>query len=848
MDNKNLISIPELSLVIMIGASGSGKTSFAHKYFKATEILSSDSCRALVSDDENNQDATDDAFDVLFFIASKRLAAGKMVVVDATNVQPESRKKLVELARKYHVIPVAIVLNTPQTVCAARNLLRPNRQFNKHVVTNQYNQLQRSIKHLHREGIRYVYTLTTDEEINNSLIVRTPLWNNKKQEHGPFDIIGDIHGCFDELVLLLENLGYTIQQGDAGFVVTHPDNRKIIFVGDLVDRGPKTPATLRLVMDTVRAGVAFCVVGNHDDKLKRALQGSNVTIAHGLAESLEQLKGETPAFKKELITFFEGLISHYVFDDGKLAVAHAGLKEEYIGRGSAHIRDFCMFGEVTGEIDTFGLPVRYPWASEYRGETMIVYGHTPVPEAEWINNTINVDTGCVFGGKLSALRYPEKEIVSVPAAQVYYEPIRPLQVTAATRSENTLDINDVIGKRIITTSLHHTVTIQEENACAALEVMSRFAIDPRWLIYLPPTMSPTDTTNIEGLLEHPHEIFSYYRNRGVQQVICQEKHMGSRALVVICKDTATVQKRFGIESINPGICYTRTGRNFFDDAATETLFLNRIQNAVSKAGLWEKHNTDWFLFDGELMPWSAKAQDLLKDQYAAVGACATQALQSASSLLAHTPSSIEGVAQLHQHFNQRADTITRYQGAYRAYCWPVATIDDYKFAPFHILAHEGNNNMQQDHLWHLDSITQLCSADPKILRTTQHLLVNTEDADSCAQAITWWTDLTSKGGEGMVVKPLGFTVQSNKGLLQPGIKCRGREYLRIIYGPEYTLPEHMARLRSRNVSRKRSLALREYALGHEALQRFVNREPLYRVHEAVFGVLALESEPIDPRL
>jgi protein phosphatase len=844
---SNILKIPELSLVMLVGASGCGKSSFARKHFKATEIISSDFCRGLVSDDENDQAATKDAFEVLHFIASKRLTSGRLTVVDATNVQPEARKTLVDLARKHHVLPVAIVLNLPEDVCHERNRNRPDRQFGRHVVGNQSNQLRRSLRGMRKEGISNVHVLNSVAEVDAAVIERTKLWNNLKHEKGPFDLIGDIHGCFDETLVLLQKLGYQVQKNDS-YQVSHPEGRKVIFVGDLVDRGPKTPEVLRLVMDMVTSGAGFCVNGNHDDKLKRKLSGRDVKIAHGLAESLAQLETEPQEFKEKVVKFLDGLISHYVFDEGKLAVAHAGIKEHYIGRGSPRIREFCMYGETTGEIDEFGLPVRYPWARDYRGKTMIVYGHTPVPEVEWLNNTINIDTGCVFGGKLTALRYPEKELVTVQAAQVYCEPMKPLNFEAETRvRDDILDIDDVIGKRIVSTSLHHNITIREENAIAALEVMSRFAVDPRWLIYLPPTMSPTETTKEEGLLEHPAEAFSFYRSRDIAKVICEEKHMGSRAIVVVCKDNETARKRFGITGGESGVCYTRTGRSFFNKPEMEAEFIARVGQAISKAGLWEEFNTGWFCFDCELMPWSAKAMALLARQYGPVGASSTAVLPEAAALLAQA-GKIEGAPALQKKFAERADMAVLYRDAYRRYCWPVQSIGDYKLAPFHILASEGSFNMDKDHLWHMEVIYRLCDADPELFRKTAYKLVDTGDAASCAEATGWWTDMTAGGGEGMVVKPLGFTAKGNKGLVQPGIKCRGREYLRIIYGPEYTAPEHLQRLRSRGLGAKRSLALREYALGYEALERFVKQEPLYRVHESVFGVLALESEPVDPRL
>ena len=846
----NKITIPELSLVMLVGSSGCGKSTFAKKHFKETEVISSDYCRALVSDDENDQACTPDAFDVLHFIAGKRLKAGKLTVIDATNVQAESRKSLIQLARRYHVLPIAIVLNIPRNICFERNQSRPDRNFGKHVIWNQHNQLQRSLRSLKkREGITQVHVFNSVEEVDTVEIQRKPTWTNKSSEKGPFDIIGDIHGCFDETLQLLEKLGYIIEKGEK-YNVTHPENRRIIFVGDLVDRGPNSPEVLRLVMDTTASGVAFCVNGNHDDKLKRKLMGRNVTVNHGLEETLDQLELESAAFKDTIRGFLKGLISHLVFDDGKLAVTHAGLKEEYLGRGSPRIREFCMYGETTGEIDEFGLPVRYPWAKSYRGDTTIVYGHTPIPEPEWLNKTINIDTGCVFGGKLTALRYPENELISVDAAKVYCEPTKPLDHEAQARAEDTiLDMEDVTGKRIISTQLHHNVTIPEENTIAALEVMSRFAIDPRWLIYLPPTMSPSETCKGGPWLEHPAEAFAFYQKQGVHKLICEEKHMGSRAIIVLCRNKETAQQRFGITNDEIGSCYTRTGRSFFSENKVEQEFLRRVQHAITKSGLWEKLDANWICFDTELMPWSAKAQTLIEQQYAPVSAAAEAALPEVTKLLRLAANrNVDGVEALHDQFSNRLKMVESYREAYRQYCWPVESISDYKLAPFHILAHENSFNMDKDHLWHMEMINLLCDADPELFHKTAYKIVATEDEATCQETIAWWEEMTNKGGEGMVVKPLNFTVKTGKGLLQPGIKCRGREYLRIIYGPEYTAPENMERLRPRGLRTKRSLALREYALGYEALHHFVNNAPLYKVHEAVFGVLALETEPVDPRL
>jgi protein phosphatase len=865
------ISIPNLSLVVLIGPSGSGKSTFARRHFRPTEVLSSDACRAMVGDDETVQSVTKDAFELLRFIAGKRLALGRLTVIDATNVQPEARKPLVELARQYHCLPVAIVLNLPERICQERNRGRTDRNFGPHVIRKQKTQLRQSFRGLGKEGFRNIFIMDTPEDVEAATVERVPLWSDKRDEHGPFDIIGDIHGCCDELEELLGRLGYVescldyddSDWGNRAFV--HPEGRKAVFLGDLVDRGPRILDAVKLVRNMVYLGSALCVPGNHDMKLLKALRGKNVRVTHGLADTLAEidaLPDEVRAsFCRELAGFLDGLVSRYVLDDGKLVVAHAGMKEEMQGRGSSKVRDFALYGETTGETDEFGLPVRFDWAREYRGQAMVVYGHTPVPEPEWLNRTVNIDTGCVFGGKLTALRYPETEFVSVPAARTYSEPVRPFlppetpvpRLSAQHAHDEVLDAEDVLGKRIIPTRLRGNVTIREENAAAALEVMSRFAADPRWLIYLPPTVSPCETSGEPGLLEHPAEAFAYYRSEGVARVICEEKHMGSRAVVVVCRDEAAARDRFGVATGELGIIYTRTGRRFFDDPDRERQLLDRVRAALTAVDIWGRLDTDWACLDGELMPWSAKAQELLRTQYAAVGAAGSASLPRAVTVLGQAAGRLEGeerekLLQTGDAYRRREQDIGRFVAAYRQYCWPVESLSDLKLAPFHLLASEGHVHTDKDHPWHMENLAEICRADPELLLATRYKVVDVTDPASQAAGVAWWEELTGRGGEGMVVKPLSFIHRGRRGLSQPAVKCRGREYLRIIYGPEYMAETNLARLRSRGLGRKRSLALGEFALGVEGLERFVRREPLRRVHECVFGVLALESEPVDPRL
>ncbi|WP_165985944.1 polynucleotide kinase-phosphatase [Streptomyces sp. YIM 98790] len=921
------LAIPDLSLVVLIGTTGSGKSTFARRHFLPTQVVSSDVCRGLVADDENDQSATPDAFDLLHYIAAKRLAAGRLTVVDATNVQREARARLVGLAREHDVLPVAVVLDVPEPVCRERNATRPDRAgLPGHVLPRQLRELRRSLGGLRREGFRHIHVLRGTEEVDAARVVLRPRFNDLRHLTGPFDIIGDVHGCRSELETLLGGrLGYAIERDGRGRPVgaRHPEGRTAVFVGDLVDRGPDSPGVLRLVMGMVADGTALCVPGNHEEKLSRYLAGRRVKVAHGLAETIEQLERveqeekkekekqrekqreeqreeqragrERPGdvrqhaepdgggFRERLRAFLSGLVSHYVLDGGRLVVAHAGLPERYHGRTSGRVRAHALYGETTGETDEFGLPVRYPWAEDYRGRAAVVYGHTPVPRASWLNNTICLDTGAVFGGRLTALRWPERQVVDTPAERVWYEPVRPLATDAPGGGDGRpLDLADVQGRRIVTTRHAGRLTVREENAAAALEVMSRFAVDPRLLLYLPPTMAPCATAAEEGYLEHPAEAFAAYRAAGVREVICEEKHMGSRAVVLVARDPGVPAERFGAEPGTPGAVWTRTGRAFFDDGAVTARLLERLATAVGGAGLWEELDTDWLLLDAELMPWSLKAGGLLRHQYAAVGAAARAAFPEVLAVLEAAEArgvALQGGLRARQH--ERAADAAAFTDAYRRYCWPTGSDhgdhgdrgdrgngstgagedagggppSGVRLAPFGLLAAEGRSLAGLAHDRQLALVDRMIAAEPRapggagLLAPTRRLVVDTADEASVAAGTGWWLELTAAGGEGMVVKPLAAQARDGEGRpVQPGIKCRGREYLRIVYGPEYTRPENLSRLRERHLGHKRSLALREHALGLEALDRLAAGEPLWRVHEAVFAVLALESEPVDPRL
>ena len=324
--------------------------------------------------------------------------------------------------------------------------------------------------------------------------------------------------------------------------------------------------------------------------------------------------------------------------------------------------------------------------------------------------------------------------------------------------------------------------------------------------------------------------------------------MGSRAVIALCKTAGAARARFGVTGEETGAIWTRTGRSFFNDNATTEALLAQVRLAADNAGLWDEIASDWLLLDAEIMPWSAKAGSLIENQYAPVAASSHAGLTAAADALARAMDRGLDIASIRDRFIDRVRRAESYGKAWAPYIWPVAGIGDLKVAPFHLLASEGHVWYDHDHVWHMGVADRMAMSSGTVIKRTQWRTVALDDDSAIQDAVAWWETLTERGGEGMVVKPRAFVARGKKGLIQPALKVRGREYLRIIYGPEYDAPEHIIRLRQRILGGKRNLALREFALGHEALKRFVAREPLRRIHECVFAVLALESEPIDPRL
>lgn len=374
-----LIKLPTFCLVLLIGPPGAGKTHFANHYFSPEEIVTPDPV-----------------------VINDRLIKQHLTLVDAAHLDKHEREALKVIAKRNHCPVFAVVFNT----------------LSEHQKLMQ--KLCATLKHEKWAGLT---VLNSFDETNNISIERYKLDIDKSDDHGPFDIIGDVHGCYDELRALLIKLGYHVNEdliySNESAVTTHL-NRKVVFVGDLVDRGPNSVAVLALIMNMVKHGLALCIAGNHDIKLSSYLKGKKVQISHGLETTVKEFEQVTPEFKQSVITFIDNIPIYYVFDNQQLVVAHAGMLDFYQGRMSPKIRSFSLFGDTSSELDEQGYPIRRDWAKGYQGNAMVVYGHTAVTELKWVNNTLCIDTSCVFGGKLTALRYPERETVSVNASHIYY--------------------------------------------------------------------------------------------------------------------------------------------------------------------------------------------------------------------------------------------------------------------------------------------------------------------------------------------------------------------------------------------------------------------------------------------
>lgn len=866
-EKQRTILFPHAGIIVLVGPSNSGKTTLLRRLVDEgtllqTEIVSSDDFRSMLGDTDfmdwknrpreeadiifnDYQLLSSLAFEAMNLVIAMRCRLGKLTVVDATHLQEEYRKQYLDLADKYNVPCMAWVLDVPEETLLERDVQREHPRGRQRV-KQQYGQFKRSLRSVKDEGFASTYFLKNTESV---LFERkqNPLW--VEIDKG-LDIIGDIHGCYEEMIELLERLEY---KEDEKGLYKHPEGRQLISVGDVLSRGPESLKTMRFWKKHVDAGIARMIDSNHGWKIARYLDGRKVTLSHGdeniaaelEAFALEAGDEEAKGLRDELKQFLLSAPSHLLFGRNgvrRVVVTHAGIRDEYIGKQSKRIQDFCRYGDTDG-MDGKGAPVRKEWYVEHESGEIIVWGHDPRPFPTVVKNTVNIDQGAVFGGSLTAYRYPEGKFVSVKAKRDYAgDPDSPLIRWERGRFSPP-NLRKFVEGYSVQTDLYGEITLRGEFVKAAIDTVSHFTVPLEELVYIPPTMSPPPSVSIdENYLEHPREAFAYFRAQGVKTMIAEKKHMGSRAILLLFRDEEAALSYVGRPSL--GTIYTRTGRAFFD-RDTESEVLRRLNADLVRANYFAKNNTDLLLLDAEIVPWNLKARELISSQYAHVAEAALLDREHLLEKLREAERSGRDVTSWIQEMEEKLQNAHLFKEAFQKYCWDVSGLEGIKIAPFHTLAHSGQTFFEHSHLWHMEHNRELAELSPLFMETEYRTVCNQADEE---QIIRWWEEMTEDGHEGIVIKPETFITRNGDKLVQPALKVRGRKYLHIIYGIDYLQPDNLVRLKQRKTSKKERNALMECALSRESVERFIRKEPIERVHECVLAALSLESDPVDPRL
>ncbi len=867
---KNQITLPSTGIVLMIGPSNSGKTTLLNKLveekvLKNTEVVSSDQFRLLVSDTDfiqwsgRSKDEADvlsyeyqliskKAFDVMDNLIEVRCRLGKLTVIDATHLYSDDRKKYVEIARKHHVPVIAISLDVPEGILIERD---DNRDFprGRKRIKQQYRTFKQNVRFLKKEGFKASFVLDY-RDIEKITFVRriNPLELNIGNG---IDIIGDIHGCFDELRELLDKLGY--KENEEGLYI-HPEGRRFVSIGDVISRGPKSLDTLLFFKKHIESGLAYMIDSNHGWKIARWLEGRKVSLSHGDEKFAEEFEQYTRGYREEAANKLREELkhlllsspAHYVFYKNGVPVlitTHAGIKDHYIGKQSDRISDFCRYGDTDG-FDEKGKPIRKDWFINHKSQELIVWGHDPKPAPLIINNTVNIDQGAVFGGSLTAYSFPERKFISVKAKQDYSGmEDNPLKEWEQKRLDPPNIIRFIEGYHVLTTD-YGEVKIFSELAKPAVDAVSHFTIPIEELVYIPPTMSPAPkTSELDNYLEHPIEAFQYYKSNGINKLVVEKKHMGSRAVMLLFKNKDIAKQYIDQEKL--GTIYTRTGRAFFTKDM-ESEILNQLNHDLNRYGYFDKYHTDFVLLDAEILPWNLKAKELINSQYSHVSEVALMDRKKLQENLNRAITNGKDIKNWIAENEMKLQNAKVFNEVFQFYCWDTDGIKGIQIAPFHILAHSTDTFFNMTHEWHMQMNREFANISDLFIETEYKIVT---DEKSEKEAIRWWKEITQNGHEGFVVKPESFIPRNEKGqLLQQAIKVRGRKYLHIIYGMDYLLPENLKRLKKRNVGKKQRNALKEFALGLESVRRFVTKDSIDRIHECVLGTLALEEDPIDPRL
>lgn len=866
MSRKMLL--PQTGIVLMMGPSSSGKTTLLERLIAEgvlldSEVISSDQFRTLLSDavfldwkgypkdeadilQDEYQHISKEAFEAMDYMVEKRCQLNKLTIVDATHLQAQDRLKYIQIARNNNVPISIIAIEASEDKLLKWDEKREHPRGKKRI-RQQLQMFKRQVRFLKKEGYSAQYVWKAEELDNISFERKT---NRMKLEVGNgLDIIGDIHGCYDEFIELLTTIGY--EQNAEGYYI-HPEGRKIVSVGDVMSRGPKSLNVLEFFSRHIDADLAYMIDSNHGWKIARWLDGRKVNMLHGDEKLVEEFAHFEEVYgiekTQEQKAIFKQMLlrapSHYVLQKNGVqaaVVAHAGIKDEYVGKHSSAISDFCRYGDVQG-FDKNGKPIRKDWYYGHQSKQLIIWGHDPKPMPIFVQNTVNIDQGVVFGGNLTAFHYPERKFTSVAAKRDYaLVEDNPLKKWEEKRLSPPNLLGLIDGYTVLAEQFGE-LKIPSKMVKAAIDDVSHFTLPLEELIYIPPTMSPTPkASSLPNYLEHPQQAFEYYRSQQVNKMVAQKKHMGSRGVLLLFQNNMLAKKYIGRKT--EGVIYTRTGRPFFNKELGMTV-LQKLQQDLQP--YFAAHQTEFVLLDAEILPWNLKAKDLIQKQYAHVSEMALLDRTKRQTMLLTAQKNGAKIDQWIAETEEQLKHTQTFHTSFQQYIWDTNGMNGIQIAPFHILAHSGKTFFDETHLWHMDRSKELSTYSSLIVET-QYRVVDNELSERAA--IAWWEEMTGEGHEGFVIKPLYFVQRNEKGqMVQPAIKVRGADYLHIIYGMDYLAPENLLRLKQRNTNKKQKKAIREFALGMEGIRRFVNQESLGRIHECVLGTLAMEADPVDPRL
>lgn len=549
MSDTTIFSVPIDALLVLVGPAGSGKTSFAEKHFDPTQTVSSDQCRAFVSDDPTRLEVSREAFDVMMNIMRHRLRLGKTTVADSTALNPQIRRQFIKLAKKHRRPVIAVLFDVSRDRCLENNESR-DREVPEKAIYNHHERFQEQKERIQEEE-SFDEVFVVDEETVDDVIVRMRNVNVQQDYDGALDIIGDVHGCLDELTSLLEKLGY--ERTEDGYA--HPEKRKAVFLGDIANRGPNSLGTLALVMDMVSGGNAFYTPGNHCnilyqyfldqyEKSDLSTEGVETTI-----EELEDLSEEERAeFRERFKNLYEMSPPYLVFHDGELVVTHAGIRERDIGKVNEEIAQFCLRGDTLEETTDQGYPIRRPWPLSYNGDSLVVYGHSPVEKATFVNGTINIDQGAVYGGYLTALQFPERELMHVKAQEDYsdhqYDSVQEL---VENRSDPYYHL-DLLKGDFDCEKDGENIHVNENTIKRGLDRVTAAEVPLQSLLYLPsePARAIPSSPIDKQITESCSEILDHYQSQGIQEIrTLREDHGMIPAVMVACRNSSDAEQLFG---------------------------------------------------------------------------------------------------------------------------------------------------------------------------------------------------------------------------------------------------------------------------------------------------------------